>query len=181
MLIWLACGLILKVSERKTQHIFNTNKICQSAVPPDYRAASFPSTLPKASFNLMTLCILCNRVSILTLLCWHFCFKQHMHIHTCVTLKTEMGCWALSPCASSRSSCPSPSKSVTVPPVQNRQRAFTALTYITTSLWCLSDSCVSLNLIRNRDVAEVSHIHFRFWHFETKTEENVVKCRLFWV
>ncbi len=74
-----------------------------------------------------------------------------MPIRTCVTLKTEIGCWALSPCASSRSSCPSPSKSVTVPPVQNRRGAFIALTYITTSLWCLSDSCVSVNLMQTEE------------------------------
>lgn len=63
-----------------------------------------------------------------------------MHVHTCVTLKTEIGCRALSPCASSRSSCPSPSKSVTAPPVQSRQRAFTVLPYGTTALFiCKSD------------------------------------------
>lgn len=51
-----------------------------------------------------------------------YLFKQarfQNDTHTCVTLKTEIGCWAFSPCASNRSSCPSPSRSVTVPPVQN--------------------------------------------------------------
>lgn len=32
-----------------------------------------------------------------------------------------MGCWELSPCASSSSSCPSPSRSVTAPPVEKTQ------------------------------------------------------------
>ncbi len=102
-------------------------------------------------------------VLVLTLLYWysyseHFFHHWQTHTHTCTY--TPVWLWRQRLAAGRSHHVPAAGPAVRPHPSLSqchlskpeRQRAFTALTYITTPLCCLSDSCVSVNLRGGRGV-----------------------------